>query len=176
MKSESIVRDKTGSSCIESYPYANAEGAANAVAIANLPFGDQSYRYLRLRFVDNNAGTTNGWAYICISELRLYEATVDPVSPVNKVSTATLAELKAQIDAARAQLAAKTATQTQIDALQAALNAFLTELNGSVTGANGLTSSGSSTDGNAVYDLSGRRTAHPSKGLYIIDGKKVIVR
>ena len=28
----------------------------------------------------------------------------------------------------------------------------------------------------AVYDLQGRRVAQPTKGLYIVDGKKVIVK
>jgi hypothetical protein len=29
---------------------------------------------------------------------------------------------------------------------------------------------------NAVYDLSGRRVANPTKGLYIVNGKKVILK
>ena len=32
----------------------------------------------------------------------------------------------------------------------------------------------STLDANAVYDLSGRRIAHPSKGIYIVGGKKVV--
>lgn len=32
----------------------------------------------------------------------------------------------------------------------------------------------SALDANAVYDLSGRRIAHPSKGIYIVGGKKVV--
>ena len=32
----------------------------------------------------------------------------------------------------------------------------------------------STLDANAVYDLSGRRIAHPSKGVYIVGGKKVV--
>lgn len=32
----------------------------------------------------------------------------------------------------------------------------------------------STLDANAIYDLSGRRIAHPSKGVYIVGGKKVV--
>ncbi|MCH5182019.1 MAG: hypothetical protein J1F06_05240, partial [Prevotellaceae bacterium] len=67
------------------------------------------------------------WKYICISELRLYEATADPKSPINNVAPAVVDELKAQIAAAQAQLAAGAATREQIEALQAALDAFVAQ-------------------------------------------------
>lgn len=35
---------------------------------------------------------------------------------------------------------------------------------------------GKSTIDNAVYDLSGRRVAQPTKGLYIVNGKKVVIK
>jgi len=40
----------------------------------------------------------------------------------------------------------------------------------------GLAVTGSAGEPSAVYDLRGRRVAHPSKGLYIVGGKKVIIR
>ncbi|MCH5182427.1 MAG: hypothetical protein J1F06_07305 [Prevotellaceae bacterium] len=170
-----------GTTTIENYPYANAEGVGNMVALADLPFGDNNYRYLRLRFVDNACygshitQSNKGWVFVSITELRLYSATVDPASPIKKVKAATLAELKAQIASAQARLAAGFATQAQIDALQAALDAFLAELN-VVTGAGSISSTQAAAEDVAIYDLAGRRVGKATKGLYVVDGKKVIMK
>ena len=44
---------------------------------------------------------------------------------------------------------------------------------GEVTGIEGITTDGQKAE---IYDLSGRRMAKAQKGIYIIDGKKVILK
>lgn len=39
-----------------------------------------------------------------------------------------------------------------------------------------LNDNGRMTNDNAIYDLSGRRVTHPTKGIYIINGKKVVIK
>ena len=46
---------------------------------------------------------------------------------------------------------------------------------GNTTGINSI-DYGQWTIDNAVYDLQGRRVANPTKGLYIVNGKKVIMK
>ena len=43
---------------------------------------------------------------------------------------------------------------------------------GPVTGINGVTNT-LYREQNVIYDLTGRRVNHPTKGLYIVNGKKV---
>jgi hypothetical protein len=56
-------------------------------------------------------------------------------------------------------------------------NSFEMNFEGDVTGITSVQDSGFRVQGsNAVYDLQGRRVAQPAKGLYIVNGKKVIVK
>ena len=44
-----------------------------------------------------------------------------------------------------------------------------------VTGIIGIGQSRTTTDGNALYDLQGRRVTQLKKGVYVRDGKKIII-
>ena len=43
-------------------------------------------------------------------------------------------------------------------------------------GTTGITTIETTTDSNAIYDLQGRRVTNPAKGIYIVNGKKVIIK
>ena len=47
---------------------------------------------------------------------------------------------------------------------------------GDVTGINNAAVNGANTKANVYYDLSGRRVMRPQHGLYIVNGKKVIIK
>ena len=49
------------------------------------------------------------------------------------------------------------------------------DLDGNVTGIKAI-DNGQLTIDDAVYDLQGRRVSKPTKGLYIVNGKKVIIK
>ena len=65
------------------------------------------------------------------------------------------------------------ATAEQLQALQAAYDAFMHEVFGIIpSGIN--TTPTDAPNASAIYDLQGRRVAHPTKGAYIVNGKKVL--
>lgn len=52
---------------------------------------------------------------------------------------------------------------------------FIDFENMGVTGINEVTNTNLTNNTNGIFDLQGRKVAHPSKGLYIVNGKKVIL-
>ena len=64
-----------------------------------------------------------------------------------------------------------TANAAASEALQSARLVFD---NGDVTGIDGIARPADATNG-AVYDLSGRRVEKPAHGLYIVNGRKVLL-
>ena len=59
----------------------------------------------------------------------------------------------------------------------AKLDGYDMEEEGTVNGINEVTSEAIVTDANAVYyDLQGRRVERPGRGIYIVNGKKVIIK
>ena len=54
--------------------------------------------------------------------------------------------------------------------------AELTIVIGETTGINSLTPNPSPMGEGSVYNLNGQRVAQPTKGLYIVNGKKIVVK
>ena len=52
----------------------------------------------------------------------------------------------------------------------------LTIIVGETTGINSLTPSPSPKGEGSVYNLAGQRVAQPTKGLYIVNGKKIVIK
>lgn len=55
------------------------------------------------------------------------------------------------------------------------IKGIFSDLDGEVTGINGVNATEKKFDG-TVYDLSGRKVAQPARGLYIVNGKKVVIK
>lgn len=55
------------------------------------------------------------------------------------------------------------------------INGIFSDLEGDVTGINSVNATEKKFDG-TVYDLSGRKVAQPARGLYIVNGKKVVIK
>ena len=100
------------------------------------------------------------------------EAYYESIKDSNPDAAATLLEA---INAAKAVKDNADATQEDVDAANASLqSAVETAKEAVITGINAVTSA-TKADGN-IYDLNGRRVAQPTKGgVYIVNGKKVIV-
>ena len=53
---------------------------------------------------------------------------------------------------------------------------FIDFENMGVTGVNEITNTNLTNNTNGIFDLQGRKVAHPTKGLYIVNGKKVVIK
>ena len=67
------------------------------------------------------------------------------------------------------------ANRAYLTADGAGVRALTIDFSGEETGVNAI-DNGQLTMGNAVYDLQGRRVSRPTKGLYIMNGKKVVLK
>ncbi len=99
------------------------------------------------------------------------EAYYNSIKDSNPAAAATLLEA---INAAKAVKDNADATQEQVDAAIAALNTAVETVKTEV--AAGIIAVGSDVNDVNCCDLSGRRIALPTKGMYIVNGKKVFVK
>ena len=99
------------------------------------------------------------------------EAYYNSIKDSNPAAAATLLEA---INAAKAVKDNADATQEQVDAAIAALNTALETAKNDVTGINAVKNA----DGKDAkyYDMNGRCVNKPTKGLYIVNGKKVVIK
>ncbi len=116
---------------------------------------DKAYKYIRFTIPHtNNEAGNNGHAFFTFSEFNLF--------PVNDVVTEVLQSGYMQVTSA-SQL--KYSDVPVIEALDQKISDMTVGVNGITVNTN---------DIKAIYDLAGRRVAKTTKGIFIINGKKVV--
>lgn len=139
----------------------------------------ESCRYVRFE-VNATKGNRDDGHRFALSEMQLYPASADAATSLYVLRTwvAEAADvLQATVSAARAALLAGTATSADVKAVSAALAAFeaaLADDGTAITPLSGTLPSATQDDA-LLRDLSGRVILHPSPGIYIRSGKKVLI-
>lgn len=140
----------------------NAVSGAEATCSFEIPAG---VSYTQLRFSVTKTPLMRGYWHM--AEFQLYPRSLDPVCKNVLYPDAYEAIKKALADAK----AATECTEDEINSLQTAYDAYLAVVD-SQTGISEIESNNSVSS--AIYDLQGRRVAVANKGIYIINGKKVV--
>ena len=78
------------------------------------------------------------------------------------------------IDSAKLVMADDEATQSQVESATAAVNDALVQAKDIMAPVTAIPTSGDKP--RDAYDLSGRHVAQPTKGLYIINDKKILIK
>lgn len=142
----------------------NASDGAQATCEFTIPEGKS---YSSLRF--NVTGTTNNRGYWHMAEFQLYPVSLDP-----KCLNALCADAYKQLTEAIATAeAVETVSEVDVTALQTAYQAYLDAL-APITSIDGVSIQPATTTGSAIYDLQGRKVQRMVKGVYIVNGKKVV--
>ena len=126
------------------------------------------YQYIRFYILHS----TSGHDYWNIAEFQMYNAAGEAGSPYeNNAELAKVVDaIEATCEAKIALVRAGTGTQADIDELQALIDSLK-----KLTDVEYLNPTLSQSD-RTIYDLTGRRVEKAKKGLYIINGKKVLVK
>ena len=148
---------------IETYTLPNADGV-HYMAVTPTDLGAE-YTAVRLYILH----TTSNMEYWNLSELQMYAPSAD--SRYNTLEG--LKEAVDEMDAIVARINAGAAEKGDINALKAALEQTKEILATGIEFTPALTHREGAP---AIYDLSGRRVTTPTKGIYIINGKKVLVK
>lgn len=123
--------------------------------------------YSSLRF--NVTGTTSNRGYWHMAEFQLYPVSLDP-----KCLNALCADAYKQLAEAIATAeAVEKVSEADVTALQTAYQAYLDAL-APITSIGGVSIQPATTTGSAIYDLQGRKVQRMVKGVYIVNGKKVV--
>lgn len=142
----------------------NASDGAQATCEFTIPEGKS---YSSLRF--NVTGTTNNRGYWHMAEFQLYPVSLDP-----KCLNALCADAYKQLtEAIVTAEAVETVSEADVTALQTAYQAYLDAL-APITSIGGVSIQPATTTGSAIYDLQGRKVQRMVKGVYIVNGKKVV--
>lgn len=142
----------------------NASDGAQATCEFTIPEGKS---YSSLRF--NVTGTTNNRGYWHMAEFQLYPVSLDP-----KCLNALCADAYKQLAEAIATAeAVEKVSEADVTALQTAYQAYLDAL-APITSIGGVSIQPATTTGSAIYDLQGRKVQRMVKGVYIVNGKKVV--
>lgn len=142
----------------------NASDGAQATCEFTIPEGKS---YSSLRF--NVTGTTNNRGYWHMAEFQLYPVSLDP-----KCLNALCADAYKQLTEAIATAeAVEKVSEADVTALQTAYQAYLDAL-APITSIGGVSIQPATTTGSAIYDLQGRKVQRMVKGVYIVNGKKVV--
>ncbi len=142
----------------------NASDGAQATCEFTIPEGKS---YSSLRF--NVTGTTNNRGYWHMAEFQLYPVLLDP-----KCLNALCADAYKQLtEAIVTAEAVETVSEADVTALQTAYQAYLDAL-APITSIGGVSIQPATTTGSAIYDLQGRKVQRMVKGVYIVNGKKVV--
>lgn len=142
----------------------NASAGKEATCEFTIPEGKS---YSSLRF--NVTGTTNNRGYWHMAEFQLYPISLDP-----KCLNALCADAYKQLAEAIATAeAVEKVSEADVTALQTAYQAYLDAL-APITSIGGVGIQSATTTGSAIYDLQGRKVQRMVKGVYIVNGKKVV--
>ena len=142
----------------------NASAGKEATCEFTIPEGKS---YSSLRF--NVTGTTNNRGYWHMAEFQLYPMSLDP-----KCLNALCADAYKQLAEAIATAeAVEKVSEADVTALQTAYQAYLDAL-APITSIGGVSIQPATTIGSAIYDLQGRKVQRMVKGVYIVNGKKVV--
>lgn len=142
----------------------NASAGKEATCEFTIPEGKS---YSSLRF--NVTGTTNNRGYWHMAEFQLYPVSLDP-----KCLNALCADAYKQLtEAIVTAEAVETVSEADVTALQTAYQAYLDAL-APITSIGGVSIQPATTTGSAIYDLQGRKVQRMVKGVYIVNGKKVV--
>lgn len=142
----------------------NASDGAQATCEFTIPEGKS---YSSLRF--NVTGTTNNRGYWHMAEFQLYPVSLDPKC-LNVLCADAYKQLTEAIVTAEA---VETVSEADVTALQTAYQAYLDAL-APITSIGGVSIQPATTTGSAIYDLQGRKVQRMVKGVYIVNGKKVV--
>ena len=142
----------------------NASAGAQATCEFTIPEGKS---YSSLRF--NVTGTTNNRGYWHMAEFQLYPVSLDPKC-LNVLCADAYKQLTEAIVTAEA---VETVSEADVTALQTAYQAYLDAL-APITSIGGVSIQPATTTGSAIYDLQGRKVQRMVKGVYIVNGKKVV--
>lgn len=142
----------------------NASAGKEATCEFTIPEGKS---YSSLRF--NVTGTTNNRGYWHMAEFQLYPISLDP-----KCLNALCADAYKQLAEAIATAeAVEKVSEVDVTALQTAYQAYLDAL-APITSIGGVSIQPATTTGSAIYDLQGRKVQRMVKGVYIVNGKKIV--
>ena len=142
----------------------NASAGKEATCEFTIPEGKS---YSSLRF--NVTGTTSNRGYWHMAEFQLYLVSLDP-----KCLNALCADAYKQLAEAIATAeAVEKVSEADVTALQTAYQAYLDAL-APITSIGGVSIQPATTTGSAIYDLQGRKVQRMVKGVYIVNGKKVV--
>lgn len=142
----------------------NASAGKEATCEFTIPEGKS---YSSLRF--NVTGTTSNRGYWHMAEFQLYPVSLDP-----KCLNALCADAYKQLAEAIATAeAVEKVSEADVTALQTAYQAYLDAL-APITSIGGVSIQPATTTGSAIYDLQGRKVQRMVKGVYIVNGKKVV--
>ena len=142
----------------------NASAGKETTCEFTIPEGKS---YSSLRF--NVTGTTSNRGYWHMAEFQLYPVSLDP-----KCLNALCADAYKQLAEAIATAeAVEKVSEADVTALQTAYQAYLDAL-APITSIGGVSIQPATTTGSAIYDLQGRKVQRMVKGVYIVNGKKVV--
>lgn len=142
----------------------NAVSGAETSNYFTIPGGAE---YKTLRF--NVTATNSGRGYWHMAEFQLFPLTLDKDCNNAKAAEA-YAEVEKALEAANAKKG--NATEDDIAALQNAYDKYTKAINDITTGIGNIKAETNKSD--KVYDLQGRRVYNMQKGVYIVNGKKII--
>lgn len=139
---------------------------ANTPVLLNAEAGN--YKFVNTSMVD--AATTGSGTHTIGALTGVYETTNVPAESYILWANATN-----PIGFYKANSSTVAANRAYLTADGAGVRALTIDFSGEETGINAI-GNGQLTMDNAVYDLSGRRVSRPTKGLYIMNGKKVVLK
>lgn len=145
----------------------NAAAGKEATCSFTIPAG---VSYEKLRF--NVTGTTNNRGYWHMAEFQLYPMSLDPKC-LNALCADAYKQLVDAIATAEA-VDATTVSQADVTALKTAYQSYLDALQPIVSGINGVSIAPATSGSTSIYDLQGRKLQRMDKGVYIVNGKKVV--
>lgn len=138
------------------------------------------YRYIRLVCI-GSSGKAHGHYYFCLSEFGINNA--EEVAKINpqypKVTAEMMFDIRDQLEAAtKASNSASTKPDVFNNAYDALLEPYITLTNamGIENVIEEITLDTNRIASSDIYDLMGRKVAKPSKGVFIINGVKTLVR
>lgn len=155
-----------GNSSVKATKVATATLPANTPVLLNAEAGN--YKFVNTSMVD--AATTGSGTHTIGALTGVYETTNVPAESYILWANATN-----PIGFYKANSSTVAANRAYLTADGAGVRALTIDFSGEETGVNAI-GNGQLTMGNAVYDLQGRRVSRPTKGLYIMNGKKVVLK
>ena len=107
-----------------------------------------------------------------MAEFQLYPMSLDPKC-LNALCADAYKQLVDAIATAEA-VDATTVSQADVTALKMAYQSYLDALQPIVSGINGVSIAPATSGSTSIYDLQGRKLQRMDKGVYIVNGKKVV--